>query len=258
MSLRSLTLLFRSDVPLRVVARYLGNRLGRLRPAGRRASGEAAAVRRAFAESARYLNFSNTWFDASIPLWIRLLAPLKTASGGAVETLEIGSWEGRSTLFLATYFPNGRVTAVDTWAGGDEHQGLSELSEIEARFDRNLAACRERIDKRKGVSVAILTELVASRRESYHLAYIDGSHFADDVLLDAVLAWRLLRPGGIMIFDDFLWRIRRYGWQRNPAKAIGLFLRLVRGDFELLHVGDQVAIRKTASLDRYTRGGHAG
>ena len=31
--------------------------------------------------------------------------------------------------------------------------------------------------------------------------YIDGSHAARDVISDAVLAWALLRPGGVLIFD---------------------------------------------------------
>jgi predicted O-methyltransferase YrrM len=37
---------------------------------------------------------------------------------------------------------------------------------------------------------------------AYDLIYIDGSHFPADVLEDAVLSWRLLKPGGMLIFDD--------------------------------------------------------
>lgn len=33
------------------------------------------------------------------------------------------------------------------------------------------------------------------------VVYIDGSHAAKDVIADAVLAWALLRPGGVLIFD---------------------------------------------------------
>ena len=39
----------------------------------------------------------------------------------------------------------------------------------------------------------------------FDLIYIDGSHTAADVLIDAVLAFQLLRVGGVMIFDDYLW-----------------------------------------------------
>lgn len=33
------------------------------------------------------------------------------------------------------------------------------------------------------------------------VVYIDGSHDASDVLTDAVMAWKLLAQGGIMILD---------------------------------------------------------
>lgn len=35
---------------------------------------------------------------------------------------------------------------------------------------------------------------------------MDGSHLAPDVLSDAVLAWNLLKPGGILAFDDYEWK----------------------------------------------------
>jgi hypothetical protein len=73
--------------------------------------------------------------------------------------------------------------------------------------------------------------------ESFDYIFIDGSHFADDVMLDAVMAWQLLRKDGVLVFDDYLWRLEQYGWKKNPANAINLFLGLVEGDFVLLHVG---------------------
>lgn len=39
----------------------------------------------------------------------------------------------------------------------------------------------------------------------FDLVYIDGSHMRVDVLVDAVLAWPLLQPGGLMVFDDYEW-----------------------------------------------------
>ena len=38
--------------------------------------------------------------------------------------------------------------------------------------------------------------------QKYDIIYIDGSHEARDVLEDAVLAYRLLKIGGLLIFDD--------------------------------------------------------
>ena len=254
MSFKSLSLLLRSNVSAAVLSRYLGARAGRLLrrafPESER-SREIHAARRAFEENARGGMFANTWFDGSIELWVELLSPLK-ALGRPVEMLEVGSWEGRSTLFLLGYFPEGKLTAVDTWEGGAEHKHLADLDALERRFDHNLSAFQDRLVKRKGLSSVVLSGLASREKECFDLIFIDGSHFADDVMVDAVMAWQLLRSGGILVFDDYLWRNERYGWKRNPAQAINLFLRLINGDFTLLHVGHQLAIRKTVSIARYT------
>lgn len=252
-SFKTLTLLCHSETTLPVWGRYLAGRLARLgtKIFGHGAGDEVAAAQAVFAGNIRGLEFSHTWFDGSIPLWVKLLSGLK-ATGKPVEILEIGSWEGRSTVFLLGYFPNGRLTAVDTWQGGDEHRDFGALSALEQRFDANVAAFGGRVEKMKGLSSMVLAQIAGSRRECFDLIYVDGSHFADDVMLDAVFAWRLLRQGGIMIFDDYLWRIEQYGWKKNPARAVNLFLRLCKGDFDLLHAGYQLAIRKTVSITKYT------
>ena len=40
---------------------------------------------------------------------------------------------------------------------------------------------------------------------AFDFIYIDGSHAAPDVLADAVLAFALLRVGGVIAFDDYVW-----------------------------------------------------
>ena len=253
MSSRSLTLLLKSNVPAGVLAKYVRGRaerlFARLRGGGRTPDAERA--RSVFEENVRRGTYTHAWFDASIDLWVELLAPVK-ALARPVDMLEVGSWEGRSTLFLLGYLPNGRLTAVDTWEGGDEHKHLADLSALEQRFDHNVSAFRSRLEKRKGRSSVVLAEMASSATECFDFIFIDGSHFADDVMLDAVMAWRLLREGGVLVFDDYLWRFERYGWKRNPANAINLFLRLIEGDFSLLHVGHQLAIRKSVSVSRYS------
>lgn len=254
MSFKSLNLLLRSHVTAAVVARYWSGRISR---AWRRAFPDAsrdrriAEARRAFEVQASGGAFSNMWFDGGIDLWERLLAPMK-AQGRPLELLEVGSWEGRSALFLLGYLPDATLTAVDTWEGGDEHREDPELALLEQRFDHNLAAFQSRLTKLKGRSSSVLPALAAERKERFDFIYIDGSHFADEVMLDAVLAWQLLRVDGILVFDDYLWRHAPYGWKRNPAAAINLFLRLVGRDCRLLHVGHQLAVRKTESLMGYS------
>jgi len=252
-STKTINLLLRTNVTPAALSRYYCGRIARslrrLFPDRERAQ-ELQAAQLAFERDTRIGIYSNKWFDGSIELWIRLLAPLK-ALDRPQQLLEIGSWEGRSTVFLLGYFPQATVTAIDTWEGGVEYQERPELATLEQRFDHNISAFTDRLVKRKGLSSVILAELAALETECFDFVFVDGSHFADDVMVDAVLAWRLLRSGGILIFDDYLWRLGRYGWKRNPSHAIHLFLRLIDGDYDLLHVGYQLAIRKRTSLARY-------
>ena len=59
------------------------------------------------------------------------------------------------------------------------------------------------------------------------LLYIDGSHYAPDVLQDFVLAWPHLRVGSVVIFDDQ--GIGKRKWHRHVPEAIEA-VRMAFGD----------------------------
>ena len=113
-------------------------------------------------------------------------------------------WEGRSAVFFLEFLPRCRITCIDTFEGGAEHADFDQtvVSSIEARFDSNLASYGQRVRKIKSRSLPALDRL-AQDNEAFDLIYIDGSHMRDDVLLNSVLAWRLLAPDGICIWDDY-------------------------------------------------------
>src|SRR5262249_31505110 len=64
----------------------------------------------------------------------------------------------------------------------------------------------------------------------FDLIYVDGSHQCPDVLFDAVVSFKLLRTGGIMLFDDYLWseavRPDLTDSLRCPKPAIDSFVNL--------------------------------
>jgi len=164
-----------------------------------------------------------------------------------LNILEIGAWEGRSTLFLATYFPHAQLTAIDTWAGNAEYEytTTADLHDLEARFDHNLSRFAGRVTKRKGMSSFVLPQLLSEDRR-YDLIYVDGSHFADDVLTDAIAAWRILPQGGVLIFDDFLWT--NYPRRRaNPGWAISQFLSYHSGEYRILGAYYQIIVQKAVA-----------
>ena len=191
-------------------------------------------------------SYSADWFAGHAPLWERLLARYRGKP--RLRFLEIGSFEGRSAVWLLTNVlthPTSRLVCVDTFEGSDEHREMGmNLGGVYERFLENVAPFAARVRVLRGPS----QEVLRSRRlrsESLHFAYVDGSHRARDVLEDAVLAFRLLKPGGLLIFDDYCWGPGREETTR-PRLAIDAFLSVYRDAYVLLHLGYQVAVAKTA------------
>jgi predicted O-methyltransferase YrrM len=188
--------------------------------------------------------FTEDWFSPNIPIWE--LAVRELAECDAI--LEVGSYEGRSTVWLLenALSPHGTLTAIDTWAGGEEHQAAgTNMNAIEEAFDHNIAVTKahlpnQTVIKLKGTSFEKLRELPTL---TYNLAYIDGSHTARDVLSDACLSWPLLKAGGFLIFDDYLWGNPRDALHR-PKLAIDAFINIYAEELSLFHVGNQLTARK--------------
>ena len=75
----------------------------------------------------------------------------------------------------------------------------------------------------------------------YSLIYIDGAHEGMNVFEDAVLSFRLLKAGGILVFDDYEWTSKNRTIM--PKRAIDAFLAIYVHT-TVLHKGWQVFVRK--------------
>ena len=118
-------------------------------------------------------------------------------------------------------------------------------SRWDLRFDHSIriSGGGSKVKKLKGRSQDLLPALPDA---DYHVIYVDGAHDAASVLLDAMLSWRLLKPGGLLLFDDYLWEAHPRPADR-PRMAIDLFLGSLAGRFELIHQGYQVIVRKNST-----------
>jgi SAM-dependent methyltransferase len=188
-------------------------------------------------------SFSHDWFTQHISSWEPVVRSLE---GRPSRILELGSFEGLSACFLLWRLPESRVTCVDTFCGSPEHSVMGvDRSELQDVFDRNIALVDgARVRKIASKSVDALLALGRSE-EQFDLVYVDASHYALDVIVDASLAWPLVVPGGILIFDD-------YGWRSPlgedpllvPGPAVDAFLGLVGPHCEVLAKGPQAIVRK--------------
>lgn len=183
------------------------------------------------AQSAEY-EFSADWFSRHIGVWQQKLGHLKGRPD--LHYLEVGVYEGRSFFWvlehLATH-PTARLYAVDVFP--DDVLGI---------FRTNLARSGQsrKVVIERGYSGDVLKRLPAAR---FDLIYIDGSHVAREVLRDAILAWDLLKTGGLMIFDDYQMR-PRMPIDLRPELAIDSFLTTYGDSVEVLHKEWQVFVRK--------------
>lgn len=191
-------------------------------------------------------NLTTDWFSWAPPVWEQLVHKLPARK----MFLEIGAYEGRSTAWTVENMlvDGGEIIVVDTWEGGEEHATMAPMPDVEGRFDYNASLMRVKfpdrhVTKNKATSYDALCGM---RSAQFDFVYIDGSHKAKDVLTDAVLAWPLLKPEGIMVFDDYTYGLRRDILHR-PKLAIDAFVNIFSEEIELVHAGMQFIIRKEAS-----------
>jgi predicted O-methyltransferase YrrM len=179
-------------------------------------------------------DYSADYVSPQTEVWSRLFRGLEGAPG--IRILEVGSYEGRSAVWFLNNVlthPSSELVCVDLFSGPT----------VELRFDHNIrvSGAGQKVAKLKGWSGDILSDLPSS---SFDVVYIDGSHAAADVMLDAMQGWRLLKAGGILLFDDYLWEPRLPAFKR-PQMAIDLFLDMARERLEIVHKDYQVAVRKS-------------
>jgi hypothetical protein len=120
--------------------------------------------------------FNGARFDASggttgHPFW---LEAFKHERQTIKSVLEIGAFEGKTTVFIAWLFPNARITCIDPWKNYNEvSAGMDAVGEA---FRSNIALFADRVRPIQGYSSDELPKLIDAG-ESFDLIFIDGSHY---------------------------------------------------------------------------------
>jgi len=114
--------------------------------------------------------------------------------------VEIGSWKGKSTIWLAKGSKAGKgakVVAIDPHTGSPEHGKVNTLQE----FRRNI----------KGAGVEAMVRPIVKTSEGaakgfkgkIGLLFIDGNHDYEFVKNDLKLWWDKVKPGGYLCGHDY-------------------------------------------------------
>ena len=129
--------------------------------------------------------------------------------GKTVEIVEVGSWKGTSAIEMASICAGSDVSAkiicVDTWLGSPEHfTDIGNYQDLHTTFVKNVKS-KDLGDVIVPLAMPSLqaVEVLKKYRVRPDIVYIDAAHEYLPVRLDIEAYWEILKPGGIMIGDDY-------------------------------------------------------
>jgi len=201
--------------------------------------------------------FTEEWFDPQIPVWEEVFTYLKKEGSVFKDVLEVGCFEGRATIWLCENVLQEGVNydIVDTFGGTLEEAGMGSASELLSKdedaifntFKHNTSFHSDKINFNifRDYSQQTLPKLVAQKKQ-YDFIYVDASHRADDTFVDAYYANKLLKPGGLIIFDDFAWKDPNKPHPiSSPELGVRMFFTMYEGqEYRVLFHGYQVGALK--------------
>ena len=167
----------------------------------------------------RKYEFTYDYYESNLPLYERYLAHLKARK---CRILEIGALEGGSTTWLIDNILSHEDSLIDTI---DVYEQPNLMPNLKTTGQIN------KVKFHLGPSALILRSLPL---DAYDFAIIDGSHWAINVLEDMVLAFRLLKVGGLMETDDYIWDDPAYNQEGAPKAAIDAFLSIYSAKLKII------------------------
>ena len=120
--------------------------------------------------------------------------------------VELGSWLGLSTRYIADRAPRANIVAIDHWRGSPEHQQAQYESLLPILYETFLKNCwdyRQQIVPLR-TSTQEGLRLLSSRGAAPDLIYVDADHGYEAARADVALALDLF-PKAVVVGDDWDW-----------------------------------------------------
>ncbi len=196
-------------------------------------------------------DFSVDWFSHNLENWNKYKDFFEGNENS--QCLEIGALEGRSTLYTVQNYcnsKNSKTYVIDTWEWPISYYTPQEQRDLFAIFSYNL---RDYIKNKKviplrGESRKMLLKLAyevsQNKLQKFDFVYICGSHLAKDYMFDMTSSWEMLKVDGIMAVAGYGWDKFKENPELTPKPAVDGFLKSYKGDYEILHKGFEVHLKK--------------
>ena len=173
--------------------------------------------------------YTEDWFSNNITQWDKYLSHMK---GKPLNFLEIGTYEGRSAIWVLENIlthPKSKLYLLDLWPS----------KPIFERFKKNIEPYKEKVVILNGLSRDMLRSL---KDPIFDFIYIDGSRHSKNTLEDAVLSYPLLKPGAMIIFDDYT--NNKEHDINCPKPGIDAFINIYAHEIKVLQSRWQVIVVK--------------
>ena len=181
--------------------------------------------------------YSRDWFVGSE---IRSMLLQFLANSNETRILEVGCFEGLSSVYFADNLldnSNSSLTCVDPFLNIHDNFNKEYSVNTEMNFDYNISICKNS-DK---ITIHKITSdtFFENNSQTYNLIYINGYHKPDVIIRDMENSFNVLEKNGILWMNDYD-RLNDI----QIKNAMDTFLQKYNGQYELIHQGYQLAVKK--------------
>jgi predicted O-methyltransferase YrrM len=182
--------------------------------------------------------FTKNWFQSS-ELRSKLHDYLDL--NNQCRILEIGCYEGQSSVFFSTFLNHEKssMVCVDPFLLLKDNDHKDLLNDVEERFDYNIS----NTTNKEKITVYKLTSDVFFQKysgDNFDFIYIDGCHLPEIIENDIKNSLKHLNKNGIIWMDDYLGGDRKT--IKNKIDNV-LDEQSKKYNFKIIHKGYQIAIQ---------------
>ena len=151
-------------------------------------------------------------------------------------------------ILASEILPNSKACVIDRWKNYNENNidylsSLKELNVEKIFYDNiNTVNTKDRVTVFKGDSSTILIDLQNTHKNYFDFIYVDGSHKMLDCYTDLLLSFNLLKKGGVIGIDDYVYN--KESILDSPYEGVNYFINKFNKELKILSKEYRVFLEK--------------